>query len=176
MTDPTTAPVTPIKHPSILRRLAIVMYDCLLIIAVSIAYGIIYIVIGKFVFSIEADSPSGLFYQFIVIGKLVFTMEADRPSGLFYQLGWLATVVGFYSYFWMKGGETTGMRAWRVKITDLNGNSPSLSQCIIRLFSSPIGWLLFFTALFDKNKQWLHDRLSKTQLLLLPKEPKKKKR
>jgi uncharacterized RDD family membrane protein YckC len=154
MTDPTPAAVTPIKYPSILRRLAIVIYDYLLIIAVCIAYGIIYIVIGKF----------------------VFNMEADRPSGLFYQLGWLATVVGFYSYFWMKGGETTGMRAWRVKITDLNGNSPSLSQCIIRLFSSPVGWLLFFTALFDKNKQWLHDRLSKTQLILLPKEPKKKKR
>jgi uncharacterized RDD family membrane protein YckC len=149
MTEP-----TPIQYPSLFRRFAIIIYDYLLIIAVCIAYGIIY----------------------IAIGKLVFNMEADRPSGLFYQVGWLLTVVGFYSYFWMKGGETTGMRAWHVKITDLDGNSPSLSKCIIRIFTSPFGWLLFFTALFDKNKQCLHDRISQTQLRFLPKEKKKNKR
>mgnify|MGYP000111061755 CR=1 FL=1 len=145
---------TDIQYPSILRRFAIVIYDYLLIIAVCIAYGVIYIIVGKF----------------------VFNMVSDRPSGLFYQIGWLATVIGFYSYFWIKGGETTGMRAWHVKITDLNGNTPSLAKCLVRLFISPIGWLLFFTAIFDKNKQTLHDRLSQTQLRLMPKEKKKTKK
>jgi len=139
------------QHPSLLKRLAIVVYDYLLIIAVCIAYGIAY----------------------IAIGKLVFSMEADRPSGLFYQIGWLATVIGFYTYFWMKGGQTTGMRAWRVQITTLDGNPPLFSQCVIRFFVSPIGWLLCLSALFDNNKQCLHDKLSKTQLILLSKEKKK---
>lgn len=141
-----------IQHPSILRRFAIVIYDYLLIIAVCIAYGVVYIIVGKF----------------------VFNMESDRPSGLFYQIGWLATVIGFYSYFWMKGGETTGMRAWHVKITDLHGNTPSLIKCLVRLLTSPIGWLFFFTALFDDNQQGLHDRLSQTQLRLVLKAKKKK--
>ncbi len=141
-----------LQYPSLLRRLSIVMYDYLLIIAVCITYGIIY----------------------IAIGKLVFSMEADRPSGLFYQIGWLVTVVGFYAYFWMKGGQTTGMRAWRVQITTLDGKPPQLSHCVIRFFISPIGWLLCLSALLDKNKQCLHDKLSKTQLVLLPKEIKKK--
>ena len=141
-----------IQYPSILRRFAIVIYDYLLIIAVCIAYGVIYIIVGKF----------------------VFNMVSDRPSGLFYQIGWLATVIGVYSYFWMKGGETTGMRAWHVEITDLHGNTPSLIKCLVRLLTSPIGWLLFFTALFDNNQQGLHDRLSQTQLRLVPKAKKNK--
>jgi uncharacterized RDD family membrane protein YckC len=152
MRQTTMTETTDIQYPSIMRRFAIVAYDCLLIIAVCIAYGVFYIIIGKF----------------------VFNMESDRPSGLFFQVGWLATVIGFYSYFWIKGGETTGMRAWHVKITDLNGNTPNLAQCLIRLITSPIGWLFFFTALFDKNKQSLHDRLSRTQLRLIPKENQKK--
>jgi len=138
------------SYPSPLRRLAVVAYDSLLIITVSIFYGLVY----------------------VGISKLIFSVEADRPSGIIFQLGWLLTFIGFYTYFWRKGGQTTGMRAWRVKILDSNNDKPTNKQCLIRLITAPIGWLLFFTAYTNSNRQWLHDKLSRTQLVLLEKEKK----
>lgn len=138
------------QYPSPLRRFAIVIYDSLLIMAVSIFYGIVY----------------------LGLSKLLFNVEADRPSGILFQLGWLLTFVGFYTYFWRKGNQTTGMRAWRVKIQSEDGNTPNITQCLLRLITAPIAWPLFFTAFSNAERQWLHDKLSKTQLILLEKEKK----
>jgi uncharacterized RDD family membrane protein YckC len=137
-------------YPSILRRFAIINYDLLLLLAVSMAYGLIY----------------------IGISKLVFGIEADRATGIVFQLGWLLSLFGFYAYFWIRGGQTTGMRAWRVQIVNLENKAPSLLQCCVRFILSPLGWLLFITSFFDDKKQCLHDKLSKTQLILLSKTKK----
>ena len=113
--------------------------------AVSIGYGLIY----------------------LGIAKLVFQADSDRATGLLFQMGWLATILAFFCYFWMKAGQTTGMRAWRLKLTTQQGDLPNLYQCFIRLIVSPFGWLLCFTLFFDKNRQCLHDRLSGTCLRLI---------
>lgn len=139
-----------ILYPSPLRRFGVVIYDSLLIIAVSFIYGYIY----------------------IAISKLVFNIETDSPSGFLFQVGWLLTVISFYTYFWKKGGQTTGMRAWRIEIQSKEGHSPSIPQCILRLATAPIGWLLFATSFFHPQQQWLHDILSQTQLVLIPKPAK----
>ncbi len=134
-----------IQHPSLLRRFAAMNYDCLLLMAVSIAYGLLY---------------TG-------IAKLLFLMDSDRATGFLFQLGWLLSIVGFFCYFWMKGGQTTGMRAWKMKITTTQGDSPALKQCLLRFFLAPIGWLCFFTAFFNHNQYCLHDQWSQTELRLL---------
>lgn len=128
------------KSPSLPLRLAIICYDILLLIAVSIAYGYVYLAIAS-----------------------LFT-HAPVLKGFGFQLGWLVTIASFYSYFWIKGGQTTGMRAWKIKIRAENQQGPTLTQCLVRLFFAPIGWLLFFTVYFDPKKQYLHERLSGTQL------------
>lgn len=138
------------QYPSLLRRFATINYDLLLLLAVSIGYGLIY----------------------IGIAKLIFGVTTDRATGLLFQLGWLFTLIGFFCYFWMKGGQTTGMRAWRIKIGTLEGNAPKLTQCLTRFVFAPLGWLFCFTSFFDPNKQCLHDKLSQTQLILLEKEKK----
>jgi uncharacterized RDD family membrane protein YckC len=134
-------------QPSLLRRFAVINYDGLLLMAVSIGYGLIY----------------------LAIGKLVFHMNVDRPAGIVFQLGWLLSIVGFFCYFWMRGGQTTGMRAWRVQITNGNGNAPTIGQCLLRFILAPLGWLLFFTFWLNPNRQMLHDQWSNTRLILLPK-------
>ena len=118
--------------------------------AVSIGYGLIYIGIAKFIFG----------------------MTTDRATGVFFQIGWLFTLIGFFCYFWMKGGQTTGMRAWRIQITNAAGQAPSLTQALLRFVLAPLGWLCFFSSFFDPKKQCLHDKLSQTQLILLEKEKK----
>lgn len=139
------------QYPSLLRRFATINYDLLLLVPVCMLYVLTY----------------------IAIAKLIFEMPSDRPSGTLFQLGWLLTIISFFCYFWMKGGQTTGMRAWRMKIGTLDGEPPQLMQCIARFLLAPLGWLCFFTSFFDAKKQCLHDKLSKTQLILLPKEKKK---
>lgn len=146
----TQAPDNP-EYPSLLRRFATINYDLLLLVAVSIAYGLIY----------------------LGIAKLIFGVNSDRATGLLFQLGWLASIASFYVYFWMKGGQTTGMRAWRIQITNLAGDAPSLKQALLRFLLAPLGWLCFFTAFFDPQQQCLHDKLSATQLILLKQEKKK---
>ena len=136
-----------VNYPSLLRRFAIINYDLLLLMAVSMAYGIVY----------------------LGIAKLIFQMETDRASGLLFQLGWPLTIFLFFCYFWKKGGQTTGMRAWRVQLLTAEGTAPTIAQCALRFLLALIGWLLFFSAWFDDNRQLLHDRWSKTQLILLPK-------
>jgi uncharacterized RDD family membrane protein YckC len=137
-------------YPTLLRRFAIINYDSLLLIAVSMAYGLIY----------------------IGISKLIFGLETDRATGPLFQVGWLLCFFGFFCYFWMRGGQTTGMRAWRVQIVNIENKSPSFIQCIIRFILAPLGWLLFFTAFFDDKKQCLHDKWSQTQLIMLAKNKK----
>ncbi|MBX2807655.1 MAG: RDD family protein [Cellvibrionaceae bacterium] len=138
------------SNPSLLRRIAAIGYDSLLIMAVSMAYGLLY----------------------IGLAKLFGGLDSDRPAGLGFQLGWLLTLVGFYCYFWMRGGQTTGMRAWRIQLVHRNGGSPQLIQCVIRLITALFGWTFFITALFDKHQQCLHDKWSKTRLVLIPKHQK----
>jgi uncharacterized RDD family membrane protein YckC len=138
------------QSPSLLRRFAILNYDGLLLIAVSMAYGMIY----------------------IGISKLVFLVDADRATGTLFQLGWLLTLFGFFYYFWTHEGQTTGMRAWRVKIIDANGNTPTTIQCILRFTLAAIGWALFFSYFFSDQKNLLHDKWSNTQLIMLEKSKK----
>lgn len=140
------------QYPSLLRRFAAINYDLLLLMAVSIGYGLAY----------------------IGVAKLMFGVTSDRATGVFFQLGWLFTIVAFFCYFWIKGGQTTGMRAWKIQITNMKGEAPSLAQALLRFVLAPLGWLCFFTAFFDVNKQCLHDKFSNTQLILLEKENKKK--
>ena len=141
----------PIKYPSLLRRLAAIAYDGLLLIAVSMGYGLIY----------------------IGMAKLFFNINEDHAHGVLFQIGWLASIFIFFAFFWTKGGQTTGMRAWRIKIQSSNKESKiNLFHCLVRFMTAPLGWLLFMTVFFNNKRQCVHDQISKTQLILLP--PQKK--
>lgn len=135
-------------YPSVTRRFVIISYDLLLLISISIAYGLMYIAIGKWIFGVTTD----------------------RATGLLFQLGWLFTIFSFFCYFWKRGGQTTGMRAWQVKLISLNGETVSVRQCALRFLLALIGWICFFTAWVHPQRQMLHDRWSNTRLILLPKK------
>ena len=133
------------QRPSILRRLAAIHYDGLLLMAVSIAYGLVY----------------------IGLNKLLFGAAEDRATGLAFQLGWLLTLLGFFHYFWTRGGQTTGMRAWRLQLISTRGKTPTPGQCLLRFVLAVPGWLFFVTSFFDREQKMLQDKLSGTELILL---------
>lgn len=153
-------PIEPTAHQTIQytpvwRRFAAIVYDSLLVTAISMAYGALGLVIAQWLG--DADTAIAALQANVVIHRL-------------FQLGWLIVIISFFCFFWMKAGQTLGMRAWRLKIVkEETTQTPTLAQCLLRLFLAPLGLLLFFIGLLRNDKQCLHDLFSKTQVVLLPK-------
>lgn len=79
-------------------------------------------------------------------------------------------IAGFFLWFWRRGGQTLGMRAWRLRIYSTVEEPMTWSRLFIRLVAS-LGGLGTLLVLFDfKNKQSLQDRLAQTEVLKLTKE------
>ena len=89
---------------------------------------------------------------------------------------WLACwlLAGGYAVLsWHRGGQTLGMRPWRLRVVDSNGGRPSLRALLLRYavgtLSLLAGGLGFWWAWFDRGRLAWHDRASGTRLLRLPK-------
>ncbi|MGD2056280.1 MAG: RDD family protein [Gammaproteobacteria bacterium] len=80
----------------------------------------------------------------------------------------------FYAWFWMHGGQTLGMRAWRLRVQRLDGRPITIWQALLRFLSAIPSWALlglgFLWMLVDRDRMALHDRFSETVIVLLPKE------
>ncbi len=131
------------KIPGIWRRLAAMLYESFLILAVLMAAGFVYIPLFG-----NADGP---------LEKAVF------------QLYLLIVLMIYFLVFWTRGGQTLAMKTWRIRLTNLSGANISPPQGILRFFLAIIslgflgvGFLWMF---FDPQRQFLHDRLAKTRLI-----------
>lgn len=131
------------KIPSIRRRLASLLYELLLIFALLMVASFAYIPIFG-----NAEAP---------FRKAVF------------QLYLLLVIMVYFLVFWTRNGQTLAMKTWRIKLTDLNGSTIDIPRGILRFSLAVPGTLIFgasfFWALFDPQRQFLHDRLAKTRLV-----------
>lgn len=146
------------------RRLAAMVYDTLIAVAIGMLSALVLIAI------LTALLETGL------LPKLGFEHVSDLiQQNWVYQLViqvWVALwVSGFFLWFWKNGGQTLGMRAWRIRIFNLKENDRvGYSRLVLRLFSS-LGGLGTLLVLLDfKNKLALQDRLTDTEVLVLTKE------
>lgn len=80
----------------------------------------------------------------------------------FIALMWIAYLLGS----WLRGGQTLAMRAWRVRLVDVTPRKALLRLALAALLV-PTGISLLW-ALFDRERQFLHDRLAGTRLVLKP--------
>lgn len=147
--------------PSLLRRFAAMVYDTLLIMAISILYGAMMTGINV---AIKGTPETGERVTWGIFGVVVF-------------IGWIFTIGLFFCYFWHKSGQTLGMKTWRMKVVNnTNLNCPAYSQCVIRFLCAPISLCLlgagYWWIYTNAERQTLHDKISKTRTLLLTKEAK----
>ncbi|MDQ7075693.1 MAG: RDD family protein [Gammaproteobacteria bacterium] len=126
---------------------------------------------------------AALFYDlFLLIAVLFFASalavainQAPIPKqNLGFQLYLLLVTYIFFAWFWTHGGETLGMRAWRLQLQSSQGGAITWRISLIR-FMAAIPSLLFFGCgywwvLIDPKKRSWHDRLSHSQLCLLEKK------
>ena len=151
----------------LLRRLAALLYDALLVIAV-------------------------LFIAALPLPLVEEPVRALWWARTLEQLYLLTAWFLFFGWFWTHGGQTVGMKAWRMKLMRLNGDKPGWRDALIRfVVSSGSFWLLlvlfgleilsgkiafilaaivfglaFFWILIDRKDCAWHDRLSRTRLVM----------
>jgi len=75
----------------------------------------------------------------------------------------------FYAWFWTHGGQTLGLKAWKLRVCDLNGAGVSWQQATIRFLVAIVSWLClgmgFFWSLIGTSRCCWHDTLSRTRLV-----------
>ncbi len=126
------------------RRLAAIFYDALLVFSLQFAVTL-----------------------FLV---LPFNQGHAVSSGHpLYQLLLLLIAYVYFGWQWTHGGQTLGMRAWRVRVVGVEAETLTWRQASLRfllaLVSSACLFLGFLWALYSENQQTWHDRLSNTYLI-----------
>lgn len=137
-----------------------------------------------------------LFGVLFVAGWLFSTLLQQRHALYLRhaQQIWLLFVLGLYFvWFWAHGGQTLAMKTWRIRVTTANGQPVPIWRAILRYL---LAWMWFLpglalawslhahtwmlvlipaanmllwalTAYLDPQRQFLHDRLAGTRLVML---------
>ena len=104
----------------------------------------------------------------------IFDNATHGPARWLLQGVSLLTISGYFLWCWSHGGQTLAMKTWRMRIVTESGAPLALPQALQRLLLTaacllPAG-IGFWWALWDKEGQFLHDRLAGTRLVLLEKQ------
>ncbi|MDQ3270457.1 MAG: RDD family protein [Pseudomonadota bacterium] len=95
-------------------------------------------------------------------------VRADTPAGWLEMIAlWLVT--GAYATIsWRRGGQTLGMRPWRLRVEAADGTRPSWRAVAIRYCVGAASLLFaglgFWWALIDRDSLTWHDRASGTRV------------
>lgn len=153
--------ISPIEFasPGLLRIFASMVYDSLLLVAISIGYSAL--VVGLRVLLMGTPEHG-------------HRIEWGVFAGTFVTIGWFVVLMFFYIYFWQKFGQTLGMKTWRIQLVNAQTNAlPSYSQCVKRAGFALLSMLLlgcgYWYKLINPQGRLLHDLLSDTKLILLNK-------
>lgn len=87
----------------------------------------------------------------------------------------IAVTFLFYGWFWTHGGQTLGMRAWKIKALREDGEPMTWSNAALRFIAGICSWaslgLGYLWSLIDPAQRTWHDMLSKTCVIFDPKAP-----
>jgi uncharacterized RDD family membrane protein YckC len=129
--------------PGLARRLASALYDLLLIAAL--------VLVASFPFlALFGDSTHG-WRRHVLQAWVVFVAGA------------------YFVGFWTRGGQTLPMKTWHVRLVRRDGEPVGVARAAHRFLLALLGTLAlglgFAWALFDRDRQFLHDRLAGTALV-----------
>lgn len=79
---------------------------------------------------------------------------------------------GYFGLSWRRGGQTLGMRAWKLRLVATRGGAPTWSALALRYAIAGLSLaafgLGFLWSLVDPERRTWHDLASGTRLLRLP--------
>ena len=120
------------QYPTLFRRLAAWFYDTLIVAAILMIAGGV------------AMAGIALLLHFNILDLAhyedVSAYLTHHPQANLLYSGYLgAVIIGFYTYFWTHGGQTLGMRAWKLKVQNTDGSPLSITQALIRAATAALG-------------------------------------
>ena len=131
--------------PGIARRLACMVYEGILLFAVGFA------------------ATSLFFYASGGLG-------ASGHGRTMLQLFVLAVFAAYFLWCWLRGGQTLAMKTWKIRLVapghDRVPPLTALLRFMLAVFAVPTGIALGW-ALFDRDRQFLHDRIAGTRLVMV---------
>ena len=109
---------------------------------------------------------------FVVAGVFV-ALHGDAVTGGMLGLVEFAvlwSVTGAYAVAsWRRGGQTLGMRPWRLHVTGVDGEPPAVRALLVRYLVGNLSLLLaglgFWWAWVDRDGLTWHDRASGTRMI-----------
>lgn len=105
---------------------------------------------------------------------LVVTKGSLHTHNPFFRTTLFLICFSFYAWFWLHGGQTLGMRAWKLRLQNKDGRPITIWQALLRFLvaipSLAFAGLGFLWMLIDKDKMTLYDRFSESVIVRLPKE------
>lgn len=126
------------------RRLACMLYESLLLLGVlALTFMLPHLLLGM---GLGIALPGGVLLTHVVL------------------------VLGaYFIWYWSHGGQTLAMQTWKLQLSTINGAPPKMSRLLLRYALAWPSLLWFgvglFWALFDRDRQFLHDRLAGTRLV-----------
>lgn len=157
-----------IHRPGLRRRIAGLAYEALLLLGVlSVSFMVPHLALG-----------------------MIFNVTA--PDWLVF-LNFFGVIGVYFIWYWHNHGQTLAMQTWKMQLVRADGGKPSLGQLVLRFmlaWAIPLamiylmqnvlaelshsvsrwypylgGTVGFLWAFFDRDRQFLHDRLAGTQII-----------
>ncbi|MGA8277928.1 MAG: RDD family protein [Rhodanobacteraceae bacterium] len=99
------------------------------------------------------------------------TLDAHHPP-LAYRLALLLVTAAYFVISWSRGGQTIGMRAWRLKLTTADGGSLSWPRALLRFGGAWMSLLAlgigFLWCLVDRDRRAWHDIVAHSRVVREP--------
>jgi uncharacterized RDD family membrane protein YckC len=139
------APALPsLPLASLRTRLMSLIYECMLVFAV-------------------------LFVASYLFLSLARDAQAGWPRTIF-QIYLLSVCGAYFIFCWTRSGQTLPMKTWRLQVVSQRGHPLSAGRASLRYLLAVPGMLSGFSLLwapFDRDRQFLHDRLAGTRIVRL---------
>jgi uncharacterized RDD family membrane protein YckC len=125
---------------------------------------------------------AAMVYELLLVAAVLFVaslpflyLVGNAQSGWqrhLFQAYILLVLFAYFSAFWLRSGQTLAMKTWRIRLINPDGAPLTLKQAALRFTLALFGLLLagagFWWALFDRDRQFFHDRIVGTRLVRVP--------
>ena len=134
-----------LKYVGLVRRLMAIIYDLFLLLALLLVATITAMILNQ------------------------GTIESGHHFHPLFSIYLLIISFTFYGWFWTHGGQTLGMKTWKMKLQQENGQPVTWPLALIRFITALISWsaagLGFFWSLHHPQRRTWHDIASKCVLV-----------
>ncbi|RUO20018.1 hypothetical protein CWE08_08880 [Aliidiomarina iranensis] len=148
----------PVSRAGLGRRVLAIVYDSLVVAAVIMfAFAMLLALLGLLTKTGVVTLAEGEDHAALLQGNPITTIYL------------IAVLLWFYVGFWVRGGQTLGMRTWRLRVRNTDNSRITKKQALIRALTALFGFGNLWV-LFGKEKLALQDRLAKCEVVVLSKE------